>query len=486
MQNLDKLIILVLACIAQVMQCVTPEAIVFVKSGHKIVCFPDIHIDFYGRLRAGKWQRSHVEQCAKKHNAYVIVEDMLQYDGGHKKVKDLVKSRVELQVVADKEHEASLRITNGDIAKLVDAATEILRSPNFLNNMVSNCRALGVDAYGAECRHLADMSENYPAEAVAADDVAKEYDEIVAKLSRELAKCKNSAAGPCHDQDAQLFYEIGCKLLAKTEQNAQKYVDNLRGKGVSIAQLIQQDDQYCEQPASMYFSTFTDLRILQAWWNNRMRPLTIICAGAHHIHKISPVFEQLGYKMFVYGHHIPLERLRGDIIRTGLAQEVMGACLDIRAFFDCHFSQISSCVVCAQPFKTTDELAEHEKTCVDKVLTSFFALLENQTAFTKGLVSFLVVQQMLGEERLLDASIAQLDRAYKIAQAKVQAVAKVEKEQKEEQKLDREGGMSASQLRWYNAAQKIKKMLDVKLKRSGFLTKLRLEVQEYGARIRLG
>ena len=93
----------------------------------------------------------------------------------------------------------------------------------------------------------------------------------MADLSKELSPLKNS-----EDKDTKLFYETCSKILEQTEQKAKAYVDNLRGKDASIAELKQRDRRAFSVPAPRYFTTTYYLRILLAWWHHKARPTTII------------------------------------------------------------------------------------------------------------------------------------------------------------------------------------------------------------------
>ena len=175
MKVINKWLCLSLICATQATHGITPEAIVFVKGDHKIVCFPDWHIDFAEWPKAGKWQKYQVVQCAKQCNAFLIAEDMLKYNGQHKLAQDFTQKFSESNAMKDKAHQSLIiKTTQQLIGQQLAAAAEILRSPNFVNNLIRDCTALGIDCYGAECRHVAELSETAPALKIAAKDVAQE------------------------------------------------------------------------------------------------------------------------------------------------------------------------------------------------------------------------------------------------------------------------------------------------------------------------
>lgn len=292
------------------------------------------------------------QQANELDKPYVIVEDMLDYNGSHEQTKKFF-------------YDAKHKWTNGDHHILYqDESDAIVSIETILGLFTDQCFKNKIDCYNAECRqvsYLSALHQNGPV----ANDVVKDYQDIVNAITHELVRIGNEAKD---NNDAQIVYDAIQQIL---QSNAQKFAalkPQLESSSLSLQELYRIDrtqrkaanDNFSEIDLEDQFNIcareLVDARILLEWYKNRLKKNIFIILGSAHIQRIKSAFKKLGFARLSFGKD-PLDKAKIES-DPKLLQHYIDDSLDMQQVFK-KIDDICKCDICGKYLRDKRKLKKH-------------------------------------------------------------------------------------------------------------------------------
>lgn len=328
-----------LACTA--IQAVSPYISLFERDGKKIIFVHSWHID--SCQRKGAKQQDDLIRFAKQHNAYVIAEDMVYYEGSRPEMQKWLVARQKSYLEKDASE------NENKLLEMITGKPTIDRKDFLLSRLLQQAREQGLQFYNAECRQPASASEiGYKVSGKEiAQDLRSQFEQASANL--EILN-KNS------NREAQLLYQAGQKLLMDVQKNAESYLQILQNCPYTIKQLEEQGINFSYKGFfDLFDRELIDLRILLNIYKNKDKRTIIVIAGGCHCARVEALIS-------TYMHYNKIYSLGNEHYLKMRDQEVIEQAVDIAQFFH-DIEHLQSCPECPAGFKTTKELDEHERLC---------------------------------------------------------------------------------------------------------------------------
>jgi len=245
------------------------------------VMFDDVHVDHYHGV-LGRAQQKMVLEQAVFHNARIIAEDRLAYDGSNKDVKKIIDtSFTQSQSECEYSIERIDRVYQSRESEGDNRAWMISQKSYFLNGLIRHCRQKGLSHSNIECRHFYSCS-NGGTDCSLLEQIV-EFKRVVEKFNKEFARVrqKNNSEGFC----AHVL-----RLLQNIEKNIAIITQSIQS---SPNALIKELPDKLKVQWNELLDESVDLNLLSALLDDSQDDF--VCAGGSHNRRMEPWLVQLGY-----------------------------------------------------------------------------------------------------------------------------------------------------------------------------------------------